>query len=137
MSSNTDKQVVLCEVCETLRNVDNLVSGKEFKHHSSYTELCKSADDGCELCQAFMRLQRFGDKELSPNFDEDMNISKTQITWQRHYRDCLVMLHQNALVGDGKCFNSWFEVYTEWGKQCANLRANLAYATQMTLWPVF
>src|SRR5450756_1581034 len=99
MSSNTDKNLVLCEVCTNFRDVDKLISPEGFKHHSSYTALCKAAGNGCDLCQSFMRAQRLPAHEvLRPNFDDDMDASKTQITWKRHFRGCLFMLRQDALV---------------------------------------
>jgi hypothetical protein len=110
MSSNTDKNLVLCEVCTNFRDLDRLISPEGFKHHSSYTALCKAAGNGCDLCQSFMRAQCLRDREvLPPNFDDDMDASMTQITWERHFGGCLFMLHQEALVGQAhKCFNVWF-----------------------------
>jgi hypothetical protein len=124
MSSNTEKNLVLCEVCVNFRDVDKLISPEGFKHHSSYTALCKAAGNGCDLCQIFMRAQRLGyghGQVLRPNFDEDMDASKTQITWERHSQGCLFMMRQEALVRADKFFNVWFEVYTERGKTTCQL----------------
>ena len=117
MISNINMNTILCNVCETFRDVDKLVSADGFKHHSSYTALCKAASDGCNLCQIFLRAQRSKPRiALRPNFDKDMDVSKTQITWKLHSRGCLFMLVQNALLRSNECFNVWFEVYTETGK---------------------
>jgi hypothetical protein len=113
MTSNID--IALCDVCESFRDADKLVSQERLKHHNSYTALCKAAGNGCDFCQLFMRQLSKDRKELRLNFDENMDAIQTQISWKYHY-GCLFTLRQEALKRTGESFDLWVEIFTEEGK---------------------
>jgi len=113
MTSSID--IALCDVCENFKDADKLVSQEGFKHHNSYTALCKAASNGCDLCQLFIRQHSKDREELRPNFEENMDTIQTQITWEQH-SGCLFMLRQGALEKTGEFFSLMVEVYTKEGK---------------------
>jgi hypothetical protein len=81
------EDLVLCELCEQFQDIDQVLSKQLIKHYSSYTELCQSAESGCQLCQAFVRGYKVhaaahhkANSELQHDFDRDMDVEESQIT---------------------------------------------------------
>jgi len=122
MDYTTHNGVVLCDVCEKFKDIDQILSRKSLTHHGSYTELCRSAERGCHLCQAFLRAHQLCnssefDESLEMGFDENMDINATQIIWEPESDSGQFIIWQKKLSGgdDLRYFNISVELFTEAG----------------------
>ncbi|KAG4436194.1 hypothetical protein IFR05_008322 [Cadophora sp. M221] len=121
MSITALEEPVLCELCKQIQDLDRLVtSGTGIDHHKSWTELCKSAEEGCQLCDAFVRGQeikrpRSGPEPLPQNFDQQMKWPDTQLTIMPHGRNGLFILEQEKLFRHPflDVASLWIEFYTQ------------------------
>lgn len=107
----------LCEYCTKFQDVD-AVCGR-FNHHKSWTELCRSAHDGCQLCEAFVACQKFKAlKGLPVDFDAQLNPADTLIEWKTVEPSRMFMLRQDKLFFPpyDDVLNLWVEILTEPGK---------------------
>ena len=100
MSSFKDG-ISLCGVCEQFRNIDRvLLSWEPLDHHRSWTELCKSARQGCQLCKAFMDChskEKAPGEATSEDFDRTIGFPASKLTWHRLRRSGPYYLRQDRL----------------------------------------
>ncbi|KUJ11494.1 HET-domain-containing protein [Mollisia scopiformis] len=109
-------EVVLCDKCVMFKQLDAMLSPNPLDHHTSWTELCRSAKNGCLLCAAFVRCQAFKEPRALPdNFDEHMNPADTQISWRAHFVPEMLILMQKGLffAPYDDVVNTWVELFTE------------------------
>jgi hypothetical protein len=70
-----------CDLCKRFRDLDRIVSPEQLIHHKSWTELCISAKEGRQLCQAFVRGQAQKRFAIQGDFDKEKEYPATQLTW--------------------------------------------------------
>lgn len=71
---------MLCEKCNGMLDLDNLMTEEGYKHHASYTDLVRSASSGCELCQCIKDEQAlWAGGELDDAYDLEMPAEETEI----------------------------------------------------------
>lgn len=125
MSITEFEKPILCELCQQIQDLDRLMThGTSIDHHKSWTELCKSAEAGCQLCDAFVRGQEIkrpsgGPEPLAWNFDEKMKWPDTQLTIRAQGLNGLFILEQEKLFHHPfvNVASLWIEFYTH-SSQC-------------------
>lgn len=109
--------VTLCNICEQFRDLDRILAWDPLNHHESWTALCRSAKEGCELCKAFVRGQTQKHGPPKDEFDRDKDFPTTQITWRPNTAGGPYTLQQDALFRpprwEAVCV--WVDVYTRQG----------------------
>ncbi|KAH6701271.1 heterokaryon incompatibility protein-domain-containing protein [Leptodontidium sp. MPI-SDFR-AT-0119] len=112
-----------CKLCEQFRDLDRITSWEPLLHHKSWTELCISAKDGCQLCQAFVRgqAQRFG--ALKDDFDRDKEFPATRLTWRPNGASGPYFLCQEGLFfyPHREVVNLGFDLYTHHDNPLASI----------------
>ncbi|CZR65411.1 uncharacterized protein PAC_15311 [Phialocephala subalpina] len=84
--SPSKKTTVICDCCDQFRNTDRILAGETIHHHEIWTALCRSAKNGCAMCQGIIRSQemtRPHNEPLHQDFDAKIDAEDTQITWRR------------------------------------------------------
>ena len=91
-----------------------ILSWEPLVHHK---KLCKSAKEGCQLCQAFVRGQGQQHEVLEDEFDKDKGFPATQLTWSPNSCSGPHILRQDALFvyPHREVVNLWVDLYTTHG----------------------
>jgi hypothetical protein len=115
-----------CEPCKQFQDIDLVFSeagDHRFNHHKSYTALCRSAKDGCPLCQLIKYSHEttgwaWPKDSLREEFDQDLPVSRTQITLTARSAGTFIFRQENLSHWKPpyQLINIWVDLYTTSGE---------------------